>query len=315
MGVYRILCLDGGGVRGLYSSVLLSRLADEVPTLVSGTDFLAGTSTGSIIALGLAEGLQPADLVAWYKENIPSIFDDSFLRDVRDLGGLIGAKYDNSNLKTSLTNLLGSEMTLGQLRKRVLVPAFQLDNGGGPTQAGTVRRWKPKFFHNFPGPDSDGTELVLDVAMRSSAAPTYFPSYKGYIDGAVVANNPGMCALAQAIDPGRGNQRLADIRILSLGTGTHPTFISGQSLDWGFTQWAMPLTVLMIDGSVGVVDYQCTQFLGVNFRRLDPLLPEVIQLDDAGKVDDLIALANAVDLSETVEWLRDHFQSSPVVAQ
>jgi patatin-like phospholipase/acyl hydrolase len=307
MGVYRILSFDGGGVGGLYSSVLLARLADEVPTLVSGTDFLAGTSTGSIIALGLAKGLQPADLIAFYKDNIPSIFDDSLLRDIRDLGDLIGAKYDNSNLKTSLTKLLGSEMTLEQLRKRVLIPAFQLDNGDGSTPAGEVRRWKPKFFHNFPGPDSDGAELVLDVAMRSSAAPTFFPSYQGYIDGAVVANNPSMCALAQAIDPSRGNQPLADIRILSLGTGTHPTFISGQSLDWGLAQWGKPLTVLMIDGGMGVVDYQCSQFLGPNFLRLDPLLPEVIQLDDAGKVDDLIAFANAADLSETVVWLRNHF--------
>ena len=62
MSVYRILSFDGGGVGGLYTSVLLARLADEVPTLVSGTDFVAGTSTGAIIALGLAKGLQPADL-------------------------------------------------------------------------------------------------------------------------------------------------------------------------------------------------------------------------------------------------------------
>jgi patatin-like phospholipase/acyl hydrolase len=307
MGVYRILSFDGGGVGGLYTSVLLARLADEVPTLVSGTDFVAGTSTGAIIALGLAKGLQPADLIAFYKDNIPRIFDDSLLRKVRTIGGIIGAKHDNSNLKKSLIELLGSEMTLGQLHKRVLIPSFQLDNGGGPSQAGKVRRWKPKFFHNFPGRDSDGSELVLDVAMRSSAAPTFFPSYQGYIDGAVVANNPAMCAMAQAIHRDRGNQPPGDIRILSLGTGLHPTFIPGQSLDWGFAQWAKPLTVLMIDGGMGVVDFQCSRFLHDNFHRLDPVLPEVIQLDDAGKVNDLIAFANAVDLSETVEWLRNHF--------
>jgi patatin-like phospholipase/acyl hydrolase len=143
--------------------------------------------------------------------------------------------------------------------------------------------------------------------MRSSAAPTFFPSYQGYIDGAVVANNPAMCAMAQAIDRDRGNQPPGDIRILSLGTGQHPTLILGQSLDWGFAQWAKPLTVLMIDGGMGVVDFQCSRFLHDNFHRLDPALPEVIQLDDAGKVNDLIAFANAVDLSETIEWLRNHF--------
>src|SRR5262249_24914620 len=161
-----------------------------------------------------------------------------------------GAKHDNSNLKKSLIELLGSEMTLGQLRKRVLIPAFQLDNGGGPSQTRKVRRWKPKFFHNFPGRDSDGTELALDVAMRSSAAPTFLPSYQGYTDGAVVATTPAMCAMAQAIDRDRGNQPPGDIRILSFGTGLHPTFIPGQSLDWGFAKWAKPLTVLMIDGGM-----------------------------------------------------------------
>ena len=48
------------------------------------------------------------------------------------------------------------------------------------------RMWKPKFFHNFEGEDSDGHLGVVDVALSTSAAPTYFPSYGGYIDGGVV---------------------------------------------------------------------------------------------------------------------------------
>ena len=63
------------------------------------------------------------------------------------------------------------------------------------------RHWKPKFFHNLErGGSKDGGELVVDVALRTSAAPTYFPSYQGYVDGGVVANNPTMAALAQALD-------------------------------------------------------------------------------------------------------------------
>ena len=69
------------------------------------------------------------------------------------------------------------------------------DRGTGPE-----RRWKPKLFHNFPGPDSDGGALAYRVAVATAAAPTYFASYDGYIDGGVFATNPSMCALAQTQD-------------------------------------------------------------------------------------------------------------------
>jgi patatin-like phospholipase/acyl hydrolase len=104
---YRILGVDGGGIRGLYAAVLLDRLTREVPTLVDGVDLVAGTSTGGIIALGLALGLAPADLVALYRDRAKEIFDDSWLDDLKDLGGLTGADYDNDKLKTLLEDVFG----------------------------------------------------------------------------------------------------------------------------------------------------------------------------------------------------------------
>src|SRR5207247_1022241 len=177
---YCILSVDGGGIRGLYAAVLLDRLTREVPTLVDRADLVAGTSTGGIIALGLAHGLAPADLVALYRDRAKAIFDDSWLDDLKDLGGLTGADYDNDKLKTRMEDVLGKKTRLKQLKKRVLVPTFDLDNESPDPGK---RMWKPKFFHNYPGPDSDGGELVVDVALRTSAAPTYFPTYQGYIDG------------------------------------------------------------------------------------------------------------------------------------
>src|SRR5437899_10389291 len=85
---YRILSVDGGGIRGLYAAVLLERLAREVPTLVDGVDLVAGTSTGGIIALGLAHGLATADLVALYRDRAKEIFDDSWLDDLRTSAAL-----------------------------------------------------------------------------------------------------------------------------------------------------------------------------------------------------------------------------------
>ena len=255
---YRILSMDGGGIRGLYAAVLLERLTREVPTLVDGVDLVAGTSTGGIIALGLAHGLAPADLVALYRDPAKEIFDDSWLDDLKDLGGLTGADYDNDKLKTLMEDVFGKKTRLKQLKKRVLVPTFDLDNESPDPGK---RMWKPKFFHNYPGPDSDGGELVVDVALRTSAAPTYFPTYQGYIDGAVVANNPAMAALAQALDAGTGKQALQDVRLFSLSTGVNPAYVAGKELDWGYAQWAKPLIALMVDGMMGVADYQCARLL------------------------------------------------------
>ena len=87
-----------------------------------------------------------------------------------------------------LKNVLGSTL-LGDLGKNVLVPAFDLDN---ESKDKTRRCWKPKFFHNFKGRDSDRDVSAYKVALYTSAAPTYFPSVDGYIDGGVVCLHPAI---------------------------------------------------------------------------------------------------------------------------
>jgi len=304
MSPYRILSVDGGGIRGLYAAALLDRLLADVPGLLDRVNLFAGTSTGAIIALGLARGVQPKDLVALYRDNARQIFHLAVWRTLEGLDGFCRAKYDDKDLANALEAKFG-KMTLADLSpKRVLVPTFDLDNEGA---RGRRRMWKPKFFHNFPGPDSDGDQRVVDVALRSSAAPTYFPTYQGYIDGGVVANNPSMAALAQALDAQTGGQVLSDIRLFSLGTGTSPAYLPGQLLDWGIARWAKPIHTLMIDGMMGVADYQCARLLSDSYCRLAPDLPEPVLLDAVDKIDELIADANQVDISTTVTWLKHQF--------
>ena len=301
MATYRILSLDGGGIRGLVTAVLMERLLSEAPGWLDKVDLVAGTSTGGIIALGLANGLTPAELHNFYYQKGKRIFDDSWADDIRDLGGLTGADYDNIHLKEELANVFGSTL-LKQLRKRVLISAFDLNNDA-------KRCWKPKFFHNFEGSDSDGERRAADVALYTSAAPTFFPTADRYIDGGVVANNPGMAALAQTQDTRTNiNPRPAihDIVLLSLGTGQSLCVIEGKNLDWGYAHWARALVNIMIDGSVGVADYQCRQILREKYFRLNPTFPpgKQFNLDDVAKMDDMIAFAeNSVDISSTVEWL------------
>src|SRR3989441_3175725 len=143
---------------------------------------------------------------------------------------------------------------------------------------------------------------------RSTLFPytTLFRSYQGYIDGAVVANNPAMAALAQALDAGTGKQALQDVRLFSLGTGVNPAYVAGKELDWGYAQWAKPLIALMVDGMMGVVDYQCARLLQHRYFRLAPILPERIGLDDVDKTSDLVKYAQDVNLEPTISWLRQN---------
>jgi uncharacterized protein len=303
MPTYRILSLDGGGIRGLYTAVLLDRLAQEVPGFTDRADLLAGTSTGGILALGLAGGKTTAELIDLYKNNGTTIFSRTVWHEIRDLGEIVGAKYDNQDLVDIIQTTFGNRTLNDLLPRHVLVPSFDLDSG----ITAVPRMWKPKFFHNYVGPQSDGPQKISDVALRTSAAPTYFPAYQGFVDGGVVANNPSMAALAQSIDAATGKQELADLRILSIGTGLSPRFVSGNTLDWGFAQWAPVLADMVIEGMMGVADYECARLLENRYFRLAPVLPAPVPLDCVEKIADLIENANQVDINATVSWLKTNF--------
>ncbi|HMD05521.1 MAG TPA: patatin-like phospholipase family protein [Candidatus Binatus sp.] len=309
MADFRILSCDGGGIRGVLTAVLLDRLSGEYPALLENRPgaitMFAGTSTGGILALGMAAGLTPRQIRDLYVTNGKSIFDSSWTRDVFELGGLSGSKYDNVNLKQVLQETFGG-LKLQDLKSRVLIPSFSLDNQAPDA---SQRTWNPKFFHNFPGADSDGEKLVVDVAMSTSAAPTYFPSYGVYVDGGVIANNPSMAAVVQALDvrnPAGERAALGEITLLSVGTGASLQYIEGENLDWGDAQWIKPILNVMMDGSVGVADFECKQLLGNRYCRLEPIFAagRAFPLDDVSKVVDLMDVAGAVDLTDTVAWLK-----------
>jgi patatin-like phospholipase/acyl hydrolase len=305
---FRILSCDGGGIRGVLSAVLLNRLSAAYPNLLQDRpdtiSMYAGTSTGGILALGLAAGLTPAQIRDLYVTDGKLIFDSSWTRDVVELGGLSGSKYDNVNLKQILQETFGARK-LQDLKPRVLIASFSLDNQASDPAS---RTWNPKFFHNFTGADSDGDSLLVDVAMSTSAAPTYFPSYGVYIDGGVIANNPSMAAVVQAMDgrnqPGE-RATLNGIKLLSIGTGASLQYIDDVDHDWGDAQWIKPILNVMMDGSVGVADFECRQLLGNSYCRVEPIFPagKSFAMDDVSKAVDLMDQANSFDLASTVAWL------------
>jgi patatin-like phospholipase/acyl hydrolase len=311
MSKYLVLTIDGGGIRGLVSTVLLQRLLAQpgFENLLDSVDLVAGTSTGGLLALGIAKQIDLADIRDVYVNKGPKIFDDSWLDDLIDVGKLRAADYDIKPLRRELKKLLGSA-TLGQMKKRVLITAFDLDNEDlDPTS----RSWKPKLFHNFNGPNNDRNQLAYKVGLYTSAAPTYFPSVDGFIDGGVYASNPSMCALAQTQDQRyKPTPSLEDVVLLSLGTGISLQYVKGHSHDWGYVQWIKPLVSLMLEGTAGIADYQCRQILNTRYHRLAPVFPPGIsvKMDDVKKIPYMIEFAEAVSIEGTIAWLDKYWSAT-----
>jgi len=306
---------------------------------------IAGTSTGGLIALGLASGLSLSRIKSLYLTQGEVIFHTPLPRWLLYLVNLFVARYDNRRLRDEIAAQFGDQR-LGDLQRKVLIAAYDLDGTHGHGRG----RWKAKFFHNLIGrdngpdvPGSDWHALVRDVALYTAAAPVYFPSAGGYVDGGVVAPNPCVAALAQTQDPdyfrpqpgfavnpqktrpvANGPEPEHDapripegVALLSLGTGESPHAIyRARRLNWGYLRWiwplgtpSAPLLSLMLDGDTHVAAYQCRQLLGDRFRRLQIAFAphDAIEMDRP----DLIPLmqryareyAQTPEFHEAVAWL------------
>ena len=163
------------------------------------------------------------------------------------------------------------------------------------------------------GPNNDRGQPAYKVGLFTSAAPTYFPSVNGFIDGGVHTSNPSMCALAQTQDQ-RYNPTpsLEDVVLLSLVTGISLQYVKGHSHDWGYIQWIKPLASLMLEGTAGIADYQCSQILNTRYHRLTPVFPPGIsvQMDDVKKIPYMIEFAESVSIEGTIAWLNEHWSAT-----
>lgn len=321
---YRILSIDGGGIRGALSVALLQQLSRQ-PGLegwLGQIDLIAGTSTGGLIALGLARGLSLEEILGLYKERGKRIFYTSPLEKTlqaldptKALDKIIYADYNTEDLERELVDILGPDTTLGDLGQCVLITAFDLDNADDASiqndqpdpakraleqaQRQKLRSWKPKLFHNIPGSDADNHVKAYKVGLYTSAAPTFFPVADGYVDGGVFASNPAMCALAQTRDQRNAPEhrpQTDEVVLFSLGTGFSLQHIAGLKLDWGYIPWALPLISIMLDGVSGIADYQCKQMLEERYGRLAPIFPMgmTVGMDAIDQVDWMIEFAERI---------------------
>lgn len=148
--------------------------------------------------------------------------------------------------------------------------------------------------------------------MYTSAAPTYFPSVDGYIDGGVFANNPSMIAIAQAIS--RSNRpseraKLDDTILLSVGTGVSLHYIKGKTLDWGYAQWIKPLIEILRGGVAGIADFQARELLGSRYKRLQVVFDpgETIPPDAVSTLGRMDEIASQFDIGPAKAWITKHW--------
>ncbi len=306
MPPYRIITFDGGGVRGSLMATLVKRLEDHFPNLLEEVGLFAGTSTGSVVALTLASGRSADTLVDFYSlKNLKYAFSPSQFP-------LFRPKYSNAHFKELLESHFPGNLRLGDLKHRFLAPSFKLDDAKD-------KDWNPVFFHNYP--DSHHLdEFVVDVALRSAAAPTVFPSHNGYIDGGMVANNPSTAAIAYALGHAQPRPALEDISVLSLGTGLSPSIISYDTQGWGVVQWMLnpfrvpsaPLLNILLDGVVEADAMMSHRLVAPRYCRLNPPLSRPTALDDWRAIPELIKTAEDFDLAATFEWIEKEWNSNPV---
>lgn len=262
-GPFRILSLDGGGIKGTFTAAVLAALEKQTGRrLLDHFDLIAGTSTGGILAIGLGLGFRAEDLLNFYLERGAEIFPSAGVKAKFGwLRQLLGPKHSHEALRNAVAAILGSR-TFGESLRPLVIPTYD-------AVAGRIYIMKTphgsRFHHDAPAP-------AVDVALATAAAPTYyeaaaFKTHGGasYVDGGVWANCPAMVGVTEAIaflgaKPGA-------IDVLSIGTTSSPFNIAAKRKA-GVLRWNAGIIELMFEAQAEAARAQAGLIAG-NLHRID----------------------------------------------
>jgi len=310
----RILSLDGGGIRGIISCVILKYIEEQLQKLDHPNarigdyfDLVAGSSTGGLLASivlypdnsGKAR-FSVQEALDLYARKGDSIFNVSFWEQIINPFGLFNEKISQKNLEKQLEEIFG-KLQLKDFIKPCLITSYDI----------TAR--KAKFFTSHEARAPLENFYIKDVCRATSAAPTYFEPAKiksiygqefCLIDGGVYANNPALCAYAEARKIAfskvlNNNQKVDypsvnDMIIVSVGTGTVLKSYSYKDFEnAGKIKWISPLIDILLSSNVETVDYNLKKMyetLGSrnsqNYHRLMPSLRNASpEMDDTSKTN------------------------------
>jgi patatin-like phospholipase/acyl hydrolase len=251
---FRILSVDGGGMRGLIPARVIQnleeRLQAEAGSEARVADYFhmfAGTSTGGLVALSLTVPdlpdhpdrplLSASGLADLYTSDGPKIFHRGLGQKLRTLRGWIGPKYGLRGLEAAVIRNLGSDAKLADALRELVVVSYDMT------------ATEPYFFKRWPAREDDARNYPLtDAALATAAAPTYFPSHEvdhdALVDGGVFAANPALAAVVEALKRQSDEPHhlsTDDLLVLSIGTGQHDThYTQAQVSGWGKLGWVIP---------------------------------------------------------------------------
>jgi patatin-like phospholipase/acyl hydrolase len=263
--MFRILSLDGGGIKGAFSAAVLATLEEDTGrAVVDHFDLITGTSTGGIIAIGLGLGIPAGEILKFYEEKGETIFPGTSL--VQRARGLFRQffkpKHSHDVLRAALGEVFG-ERKFGESKCRLVIPTYDAI-GGRIFVMKTAHHERFKFDIDAP---------AVDVALATSAAPTYFaaapfPNHANasYVDGGVWANSPVMVGLTEAV--AFLGIPLDNIDILSIGTTTTPFNIAGHTHS-GIAQWNAGLVELLFEGQMEAALAQAKLLLNGRLHRIN----------------------------------------------
>jgi len=280
---FKILSIDGGGIKGVFPAAFLAALEEDLQIRTGEYfDLVAGTSTGGIIALGLGLGLSADAIVQFYIRKGPLIFPSS--KGFFKFSWLASpSKYKSDILQAALAEVFDKRL-LGDSSCRLFIPSFDANTG-------LIHIYKTAHHERLR---RDYRCTAVEVGMATSAAPIYFPSYRSdhditLIDGGIWANNPSGLAVVEAIS--MLNAPPDQIDVLSLGcTETPPDFL--QTRKWvGY--WPLKLLDAMFRGqsfsSLGTAQHLVGHS---NVHRVNPTVaPGQYKLDRTKGIEDLRGLA------------------------
>ena len=284
----KVLSIDGGGIRAIIPAMILAEIERRTERPIAELfHLISGTSSGGILALGLVKPgrngkpqYTAEDGVRLFAAEGERIFSRSLWHKIHSLWSVEQEKYQSVGVEDVFGRYFGDARLKDALTEL-------------PISSYEIERRVPFIFKSAKAknPEDSGYDFPMwQVARATSAAPTYFEPFKivtadhsGYyalVDGGIFANNPAMCALAEA----KAMYPDGEFLVASLGTGeyTQPLLYS-DAKSWGARQWARPIISISFDGTNATVDYQMSQLLPETryFRFQAKLIECNDDIDDA----------------------------------
>ena len=281
--LFRILALDGGGLRGTFTAAVLAKWDDMIKSgggnhIVQHFDLVAGTSTGAILAIGLGLGLSPSEMLMFYRTKGHIIFPKN-----RKLRHWLKSKYESHTLRETLQSVFGDCKLSQASCCRLVIPTVRAINGVS----------EAIVTAHSPDRTAFASISAVDAALASSAAPTYFDeaivespiAVESYIDGGIWANNPILPAIAEAVR--HLKIPINRIDVLSVGTmGNEADF--RESLGKGIAGWAPTSADLFFSAQEHAATTLADCFLSpARHLRINQQTPCEIKLDDVAAIEDM----------------------------